>query len=94
MLKEYQKKLGVQSNWQRSLDVLKFSVDNMSTKTGIMVGLGETDERGFLNYGRYIISALKYLILANIYSQQIKIYLFSDLLTPQYLKNMKLLAII
>ena len=38
----------MQSNWQRSLDVLKFSVDNnMSTKTGIMVGLGETDEEVF-----------------------------------------------
>ena len=42
------KEVRVQSNWQRSLDVLKFSVDNnMSTKTGIMVGLGETDEEVF-----------------------------------------------
>ena len=31
-----------QSVWSRSLDVLKFSVDNgMLTKTGMMVGLGE-----------------------------------------------------
>ena len=34
-----------QSNWRRSLDVLKYAVsENMSTKTGMMVGLGETDE--------------------------------------------------
>ena len=35
-----------QANWQRSLDVLKFSVKHgLKTKTGMMVGLGEsTDE--------------------------------------------------
>lgn len=34
-----------QANWQRSLDVLKFSVEyGLLTKTGIMVGLGETKE--------------------------------------------------
>ena len=34
-----------QSDWQRSLDVLKYSVEsNMTTKTGMMVGLGETDD--------------------------------------------------
>ena len=34
-----------QSNWRRSLDVLKYAVSqNMPTKTGMMVGLGETDE--------------------------------------------------
>ena len=32
-----------QANWQRSLDVLKFSVNQgLQTKTGMMVGLGET----------------------------------------------------
>lgn len=32
-----------QANWARSLDVLKFSVDSgLRTKTGMMVGLGET----------------------------------------------------
>jgi len=32
-----------QANWQRSLDVLKFSVKHgLQTKTGMMVGLGET----------------------------------------------------
>ena len=42
------KKVRIQSNWQRSLDVLKYSVENdMVTKTGIMVGLGETDEEIF-----------------------------------------------
>tara|TARA_B100001996_G_scaffold85132_1_gene62833 strand:- start:495 stop:1379 length:885 start_codon:yes stop_codon:yes gene_type:complete len=34
-----------QSDWNRSLDVLKYAVDSgMSTKTGMMVGLGETDQ--------------------------------------------------
>ncbi|MBI73072.1 MAG: lipoyl synthase [Candidatus Marinimicrobia bacterium] len=34
-----------QSNWKRSLEVLKYAVSQkMSTKTGMMVGLGETDE--------------------------------------------------
>ena len=34
-----------QANWQRSLDVLKYSSEcGMLTKTGIMVGLGETSE--------------------------------------------------
>ena len=34
-----------QSDWKRSLDVLEYSVKNkMVTKTGMMVGLGETDD--------------------------------------------------
>ena len=34
-----------QANWQRSLDVLKESINyGLRTKTGIMVGLGETDK--------------------------------------------------
>ena len=37
-----------QSNWKRSIDVLKYSIKkNMLTKTGMMVGLGETDEEVF-----------------------------------------------
>jgi len=39
------KKVRIQSDWKRSLDVLKYSVlNNMITKTGMMVGLGETDK--------------------------------------------------
>ena len=42
------KQVRIQSNWERSLNVLKYSVkNNMVTKTGIMVGLGETDEEVF-----------------------------------------------
>ena len=42
------KQVRSQSNWQRSLDVLKHSVSkNMSTKTGMMVGLGESDKEVF-----------------------------------------------
>ena len=37
------KQVRSQANWQRSLDVLKFSVNQgLHTKTGMMVGLGET----------------------------------------------------
>ena len=37
------KQVRSQANWHRSLDVLRLSVDNkLKTKTGIMVGLGET----------------------------------------------------
>lgn len=37
------KKVRTQANWSTSLDVLKYSVDSgLKTKTGIMVGLGET----------------------------------------------------
>jgi len=36
------KKVRTQANWNRSLDVLKFAVENqLRTKTGMMVGLGE-----------------------------------------------------
>ena len=39
------KKVRTQANWKRSLDVLSYSVKNeMRTKTGMMVGLGETFE--------------------------------------------------
>ena len=39
------KEVRTQSNWERSLDVLKYAVDNdMATKTGMMVGLGESDD--------------------------------------------------
>ena len=37
------KQVRSQANWQRSLDVLKFSVNHgLLTKTGMMIGLGET----------------------------------------------------
>ena len=39
------KEIRKQSDWNRSLNVLKYAVkNNMLTKTGMMVGLGETDE--------------------------------------------------
>ena len=42
------KKVRIQSNWKRSLDVLKYAVSKkMTTKTGIMVGLGENDKEVF-----------------------------------------------
>ena len=37
------KKVRTQANWNTSIDVLKYSVDSgLKTKTGLMVGLGET----------------------------------------------------
>ena len=42
------KEIRKQSDWNRSLNVLKYAVkNNMLTKTGMMVGLGETDEEVF-----------------------------------------------
>lgn len=42
------KKVRTQSDWNRTLKVLKYSVENnMLTKTGMMVGLGETDDEVF-----------------------------------------------
>ncbi len=44
-VKRISKKVRSQANWQRSLEVLKNSVDyGLLTKTGIMVGLGENFE--------------------------------------------------
>ena len=69
------KKVRTQSDWNRSLDVLKYAVDkNMSTKTGMMVGLGEKDEEVYktmeliadigvkiFNIGQYLQPSDKFL---------------------------------
>ena len=42
------KKVRRTSNWERSLEVLKYAISkSMLTKTGMMVGLGETDQEVF-----------------------------------------------
>ena len=42
------RKVRIQSNWNRSLDVLRYAVNkNMTTKTGMMVGLGESNQEVF-----------------------------------------------
>ena len=47
-VKRISKNVRVNSDWDRTLDVLKMSVDfGLLTKTGMMVGLGETDEEVF-----------------------------------------------
>ena len=44
-VKRVSKEVRAQSDWNRTLDVLKMSVDyGLLTKTGMLVGLGETDE--------------------------------------------------
>ena len=69
------KKVRAQSNWERSLKVLKYAVDNgMLTKTGMMVGLGETDDEVYetmdlvqsigvkiFNVGQYLQPTIKHL---------------------------------
>ena len=64
-----------QSNWKRSMSVLKASVDwGLETKTGIMVGLGETDREvlevmqetadlgvSIFNIGQYLQPTKKHL---------------------------------
>ena len=69
------KKVRTQSDWNRSLDVLQYAVDkNMSTKTGMMVGLGEKDDEVYetmklvadigvkiFNIGQYLQPSKKYL---------------------------------
>tara|TARA_Y100000590_G_C15687313_1_gene1002088 strand:+ start:353 stop:1234 length:882 start_codon:yes stop_codon:yes gene_type:complete len=69
------KEVRAQSDWQRSLDVLKYSSENnMLTKTGMMVGLGETDDEVYstmievknvgveiFNIGQYLQPTLKHL---------------------------------
>ena len=65
------------SDWNRSLDVLKYAVsNNMLTKTGMMVGLGETDEEVFetmrcvrdlgveiFNIGQYLQPTINHLFV-------------------------------
>ena len=59
-----------QSNWNRSKEVLKLSVKNgMLTKTGLMVGLGETDEE--------VISVMK-----NMAEIGVKIFTIGQYLQP------------
>ena len=64
-----------QSDWNRSLDVLKYAVkNNMVTKTGMMVGLGEFDEEVYntmdliqnigieiFNIGQYLQPTIKHV---------------------------------
>ncbi len=74
-VKRISKKVRAQSNWNRTLDVLKMSVDyGLLTKTGMMVGLGEKDEEVYntmdeiskigvkiFNIGQYLQPTKKHL---------------------------------
>ena len=69
------KQVRTQSNWKRSLEVLRMSVEfGLLTKTGMMVGLGETDQEVFktmeqiskigikiFNIGQYLQPTKKHL---------------------------------
>ena len=74
-VKRISKSVRRNSDWDRTLNVLKHAVDNgMLTKTGMMVGLGETDEEVFeamkftrsigveiFNIGQYLQPTVKHL---------------------------------
>ena len=74
-VKRISKSVRRNSDWDRTLNVLKHAVDNgMLTKTGMMVGLGETDEEVFeamkftrsigveiFNIGQYLQPTIKHL---------------------------------
>jgi lipoyl synthase len=69
------KKVRSQANWEVSKSVLKYSIfNNMNTKTGMMVGLGETDEEvldvmkemaelgvSIFNIGQYLQPSLSHI---------------------------------
>ena len=83
------KNVRAQSNWNRTLDVLKMSIDfGLLTKTGMMVGLGETDEEVFetmeeiaeigveiFNIGQYLQPSKKNLPVSRfVHPEQFKAY--------------------
>ena len=73
-----------QSVWSRSLEVLKFSVDNgMLTKTGMMVGLGEKKEEVFKVMDDLVQSGLHILTIGQ-YLQPTKMHLeVDDFISPE-----------
>jgi len=88
-VKRISKKVRANSDWDRTLDVLKMSVDfGLLTKTGMMVGLGETDEEVFktmkeiaeigveiFNIGQYLQPSKNHLPVSRfVHPDQFKIY--------------------
>jgi lipoic acid synthetase len=88
-VKRISKSVRAQSNWDRTLEVLKMSVDfGLLTKTGMMVGLGETDKEVFetmeeiakigvkiFNIGQYLQPSKKNLEVTRfVHPDQFKVY--------------------
>ena len=88
-VKRISKSVRAQSNWDRTLEVLKMSVGfGLLTKTGMMVGLGETDEEVFetmeeiaqigvkiFNIGQYLQPSKKNLEVTRfVHPDQFKVY--------------------
>ena len=88
-VKRISKQVRANSNWDRTLGVLKMSVDyGLLTKTGIMVGLGETDEEVYrtmeiisdlgveiFNIGQYLQPTTKHLPVSRfVHPNQFKKY--------------------
>ena len=88
-VKRVSKNVRAQSDWNRTLDVLRRSVDfGLLTKTGMMVGLGETDEEVFdtmeeisgigvkiFNIGQYLQPSKKNLKVSRfVHPDQFKAY--------------------
>ena len=88
-VKRISRQVRINSNWDRSLEVLKMSVDyGLLTKTGIMVGLGETDNEVYrtmeiisdlgvkiFNIGQYLQPTIKHLPVSRfVHPDQFKRY--------------------
>jgi len=88
-VKRISKDVRAQSDWNRTLDVLKMSVDfGLLTKTGMMVGLGERDSEVFetmeeiaeigvriFNIGQYLQPSKDHLPVARfVHPDQFKVY--------------------
>ena len=67
MRKKNSRQVRKQTRWSRSRKVLELSVkNNLLTKTGLMVGLGETNNEVIESMKEMADIELKYLILVNI----------------------------
>ena len=88
-VKRISKNVRAQSDWNRTLDVLKMSVDfGLLTKTGMMVGLGERDSEVFetmeeiakigvriFNVGQYLQPSKDHLPVSRfVHPEQFKVY--------------------
>jgi len=84
------KQVRVQAKYDRSLEVLKrISESGVRTKSGVMLGLGETDEEILETMHDLKNNGVQILTLGNIFSQQENICLLRSLYILTGLKNTK-----
>ena len=93
-VKRVSRQVRVQSDWDRTLDVLKMSVDyGLLTKTGMMVGLGETDEEVYNTMEEISKIGVEIFNIGQYLQQPKNIFLYLDLFIQTNLtviKNMGL----